>query len=113
MSLFYLQIAELKELACFGVGEDLKSKIILAKTDVTCLLVPYFWLIQRNYMTWLEIKNFWEKVLPTNQQLIDEIKKSKKWEAYKRKLCRVGTPFNYEFNVPYSIRIHDTEACSF
>lgn len=99
-------------MGCFGVGEDLKTKIIIADTDVTCLQIPYFWLMQRYKMTWLQVKNFWDRAMPNNTSLFKEFENNRKWEEYKKKLCRIGVPVNCTLNVPYSIRIHNVEACS-
>lgn len=99
-------------MACFGVGEDLKAKIIVADTNVTCLQIPYFWLMQRHKMVWVEIKNFWDRNMPSSRNLFNEFRNTRKWNEYKKKLCRKGIPDNYTFNVPYSIRIRDVEACS-
>lgn len=85
----------------------------MANNDVTVLQVPYYWLIQRSTLTWINLKNFWDKVIPNNEILFQKILEERKWNEYKRSIARKGTPQNYFFNIPYSIRLRDVDACAF
>lgn len=106
-------MAEIKELACFCVGEDLTSKFIVAKNNVTCLQIPYFWLIQRNRLTWVQLELFWKRNIPKPEKLFKILLEQKKWRTYCRSFTRNKVAQNYLHNVPYSIRLKDLEACQF
>lgn len=107
-------MAEITDLACFCAGENLDTKLIVAKNDVTCLLIPYFWLMQKNQHTWTNIKLFWEKHIPQSDEIFKVVQQQKKWRKYSRSLIKKNTrPVNYFHNIPYSIRVKDIEAGQF
>lgn len=99
-------------MGCFNIGEAFHHRNVIAKTKVQCLLIPRFWLVQKQKdNVWNYIKHFLDSHIPTTKQIFDDFLKQKKWEAYKQRLVadivvgkKVITGNSYH-NVPYTLRI--------
>lgn len=75
----------------FNLDEECTGRIITSKTTIQCLLIPKFWLYQKEQNT----ANKWnEKVmdinlsLPSQTEIINNDWKEFKWIEFKRKLCK-------------------------
>lgn len=109
-----LQACFLNELATFGIGENFKNRRIVAVTPVQCLLIPRYWLWQRNTdYVWSKVQQYLNNHIPTTEALFREFVENRRWQEHRRKLVEdvrsANQKVNYNtiHNVPYSIRITD------
>lgn len=107
----FMQVAILNELACFGLGEDLAGRSIIAGSDVVCLLIPRYWLFTKNRGNiWGNIALFLNKRIPKTEEVFKLFVLNRKFGEYSRNLVNHvarGYPPNHRKNVPYSIRLTD------
>lgn len=110
----FMQCCFLHETAAFGIGENLKHRRVVAVNDVQCLLIPKYWLMQKNKGNiWNKIAQFLTTHIPSSQKLLKEFLVQKRWDRYKKKLTsdilanRKAPNTNTIHNVPYSIRVQD------
>ncbi|XP_039309914.1 uncharacterized protein LOC105206843 isoform X1 [Solenopsis invicta] len=111
----FMQICTFTRGACFGLGEKMLHRRIVAITPVRCFLIPRYWLLEHNRANiWGRVKQFMDSKYPTKKQLFNEFLLNRKWMAYKQNLVtdvikrrghfRSNTTIH---DVPYSIRITD------
>ncbi|XP_019700446.1 uncharacterized protein LOC105190731 isoform X2 [Harpegnathos saltator] len=99
--------------ACFGLGENMLHRRIVAITSVRCLLIPRYWLLEQNRANiWGRVRLFIDSKYPSKKQLFDQFVQNRRWIAYKQNLVKdvVKRRDLYRSNttihdVPYSIRI--------
>lgn len=75
----------------FGLGEELQDRIIVAKTRVQCLLLPRYWLFQKEQNMnniWNRTKLFLEANVPGREKLFEEFLVNRSWARYKRDLVK-------------------------
>ncbi|XP_032668375.1 uncharacterized protein LOC116842787 [Odontomachus brunneus] len=109
----FMQVCIFSRGACFGLGENMLHRRIVAITSMRCLLIPRYWLLEQNRANiWGRVKLFIDSKYPTKKQLFDRFIQNRKWIAYKRNLVKnvVKQRGLYRSNttvhdVPYSIRI--------
>lgn len=108
----FSQIACFNELSCFSLGENLKHRRIIANTEVLCLMIPYYLIIQKEgSQIWRRISMYLNRQLPTHQEIFKEFLNQREWHKYKQKLVASivkKPPVNLLCNIPYSIRMADT-----
>lgn len=107
----FMQIYILRELAAFGMGENLSNRFIVAQTNVECLAIPNFWLWSKNKGNVLtKIQLYLKNHIPNEKEIFRIFCENRKWGEYKRELVkeiRGKRPENCINNVPYSIRIDE------
>lgn len=105
----FMQVCIMNELACFNIGENQKDRTIVAATDVECLLIPRYWLLQRNKgNVWMIVQQFLNNNIPTTAEVFYIFVENRKWNEYKRGLVNHirGKPLcNNVCNIPYSIKL--------
>lgn len=107
-------MCDLSEGACFNIGENFARRRIVAKTVVSCLLVPKYWILKNNKDNiWNRVQQFLNKHIPTTQQIFKHFVEEKKFLRYRRSLVndiladkKLRTS-NSIHNVPYSIRMKE------
>lgn len=85
----FIRVAEYGKGSIFGLGEELEERIIIASTDVQCLLVPRYWLFlkQQNVgNVWNRTRLFLESNIPSRACLFQELKRNRQWNRFKAKL---------------------------
>lgn len=111
----YMQICFLNELSCFNLGENLNYRLIVAQTDVKCLLVPRYWLLARNKgNVWNKVQSFLNKNIPTTEEVFKIFLENRRWNDYKKQLVmdiRRRSACNKINNVPYSMRLSEDIPC--
>ncbi|XP_029667508.1 uncharacterized protein LOC115238091 [Formica exsecta] len=111
----FMQVCTFSRGACFGLGENMLHRRIVAITPVRCFLIPRYWLLEHNRANiWGRVKQFMDSKYPTKKQLFNEFLLNRKWMSYKQNLVedvvkrrgryRSSTTIH---DVPYSIRITD------
>ncbi|XP_071630635.1 uncharacterized protein [Temnothorax longispinosus] len=111
----FMQICIFSRGACFGLGEKMLHRRIVAITPVRCFLIPRYWLFEHNRANiWGRVKLFMDSKYPTKKQLINEFLLNRKWMTYKQNLVKDVIQRRGYFHsnttihdVPYSIRITD------
>lgn len=107
----FMQVCTFSETACFNLGEKMKRRRIVAISEVECMLIPKYWIWQRNKGNiWTRIQQFLDSRIPTTEAVFAEFLLARKWRAYKKDLLNSilkGPTMNIINNVPYSIRIQD------
>nr|XP_015834915.1 PREDICTED: uncharacterized protein LOC107397824 [Tribolium castaneum] len=108
----FVDICTLNRLSCFNIGEELKNRQIVSITQTECLLVPYYWLLERNEANiWSKIKQYLNFKIPKTEAIVDNLRKEKRWQEHKHKLIRrkmkrkVDT-IGYS-GVPYILKVHN------
>nr|XP_012229236.1 PREDICTED: uncharacterized protein LOC105676146 isoform X2 [Linepithema humile] len=111
----FMQICIFSRGACFGLGEKMLHRRIVAMTPVRCFLIPRYWLLEHNRANiWGRVKLFIDSKYPTKKQLFDAFLLNRKWMTYKQNLVKDVIVRRGRFrnnttihDVPYSIRITD------
>ncbi|XP_012063936.1 PREDICTED: uncharacterized protein LOC105627259 [Atta cephalotes] len=111
----FMQICTLSRGACFGLGEKMLYRRVIAITPVRCFLIPRYWLLEHNRANiWGRVKLFMDLKYPTKKQLFNEFLLNRKWMTYKQNLVKDAINRRGYFHsnvtihdVPYSIRITD------
>ncbi|KAG5312756.1 CNBD2 protein, partial [Acromyrmex insinuator] len=111
----FMQICTFSRGACFGLGENMLHRRIVALTPVRCFLIPRYWLFEHNRANiWGRVKLFLDLKYPTKKQLFNEFLLNRKWMTYKQNLVKDALNRRGHFHsnimvhdVPYSIRITD------
>ncbi|EZA54365.1 hypothetical protein DMN91_002348 [Ooceraea biroi] len=111
----FMQVCIFSRGACFGLGERMVDRRIVAITPVRCFLIPRYWLLEHNRANiWGRVRLFMDSKYPTKKQLFDEFVLNRKWMTYKQNLMKdiIKRRGRYRSNttihdVPYSIRITD------
>ncbi|KAL6448422.1 hypothetical protein ACFW04_000385 [Cataglyphis niger] len=111
----FMQVCIFSRGACFGLGENMLHRRIVAITPVRCFLIPRYWLLEHNYANiWGRVIQYMNSKYPTKKQLFNKFLLNRKWMKYKQNLIediitrrgryRSSTTIH---DVPYSIRITD------
>ncbi|XP_025196909.1 uncharacterized protein LOC112595789 [Melanaphis sacchari] len=84
----YVKISDLRPGSVFGLGEKRSDRIVIATTDVKCLLVPLSFLAKHNG------SNIWGRTVcslngtnPTAEQSFRKFVVENRWEEYKKSLA--------------------------
>ncbi|KOC69263.1 Uncharacterized protein C20orf152 like protein [Habropoda laboriosa] len=109
----FMQICTFNRGACFGVGENMANRRIVAVTPVRCFLVPrYFLSVHNRANIWERVKLFMDSKFPTKERLFKTFVKNRRWLDYKKTLVhdigkrgrRIHSNVTMH-DVPYAIRI--------
>ncbi|KAK1138104.1 hypothetical protein K0M31_002589 [Melipona bicolor] len=112
----FMQICTFNRGACFGLGENMVNRRIVATSSVKCFLVPRYWLrIHNRANIWERVKLFMDSKFPTKEQLFEKFLTNRRWLEYKKTLTedidrqkrRIHSNVTIH-DVPYAIRIVST-----
>ncbi|XP_073996241.1 uncharacterized protein isoform X2 [Rhodnius prolixus] len=108
LKIIFMQICKLNEGACFGLGEKLAKKMIIAHTELKCLVVPKS-IILRNKTPY----NIWERIIitldlntPSLQQVYKEYMNARRKLAWATDVYKCGQYGVYN-RIPVNVTIHD------
>lgn len=81
------------------------------------LTIPKFWLLSHNEANlWTRVWNFTSKFIPTHKDVFEKFLAERKWQVLKSKIVDEAlgkkvrlTSGTTVADVPYSIRLHDSE----
>ncbi|KAB0799839.1 hypothetical protein PPYR_07719 [Photinus pyralis] len=80
VELHFMQVCLLNETACFSIGENFVNRRVVAVTNVECLLIPRYWLMQRNIGNiWNRVKQYLNSHIPSANEVHQEFLKGRKW----------------------------------
>ncbi|XP_034250291.1 uncharacterized protein LOC117650798 [Thrips palmi] len=83
----FMQVAILSKGECFGVGEDMADRRVVANGPVSVLLVPRYVLLQRGHGNlWARIRRFLNSRYPTQEALLQQFLNGRDWARYRREL---------------------------
>lgn len=112
VKVYFMQVCVMSAGGCFGLGETMKNRRIIATGDVHCLLLPQHWLWQWNPANiWSRIKHFLDRKIPSTEQVFAEFELNQRWNLYKDNIIKEVFMDKTAVNptsvhdVPYSIRI--------
>ncbi|KAI4471223.1 hypothetical protein MML48_1g07606 [Holotrichia oblita] len=108
----FMQVGILSERACFGLGENMKRRRVVAMSDyVECLLIPRYWLFQHNRGNlWTKIQQYLDSHIPSTRKVFEEFLNQRRWLRHRRNVMQdifKRPPVTAYYNIPYSIRIND------
>ncbi|XP_069697672.1 cAMP-dependent protein kinase type I-beta regulatory subunit-like [Periplaneta americana] len=72
---------------CFGIGEDMEDRAIIALTHTECLMCPRQWLMAHNKANiWTRIKCCLDREIPKREDVYRTILEHRNWAEYKEKV---------------------------
>ncbi|GAB0093607.1 hypothetical protein DMENIID0001_087710 [Sergentomyia squamirostris] len=72
--------------AIFGLGEEMTQRSIVAKKSTDCLLLPRYWLMQKEQNIgniWSRTKIYLNLTLPSREATFEEFLRKKRWKKFK------------------------------
>ncbi|KAK9885688.1 hypothetical protein WA026_012453 [Henosepilachna vigintioctopunctata] len=109
----FIRIGTFNPQACFNIGEKFERRFVITSKKTKILLIPRYWLVQKNKEIWSYIKHFLNQRLPDTESVFRDFLQQKKWHEYKMKLVQEiltnskKVNLNNLHNVPYSIRMQE------
>lgn len=85
----FVDIATYSRGSVFGIGEHMVDRAVFARTDVRCLLIPRYWLLekpQNRGNIWNRIRIFLEQRQPSRDRLFRWFLSELLWHRYRRQL---------------------------
>ncbi|KAK5643956.1 hypothetical protein RI129_007801 [Pyrocoelia pectoralis] len=83
--LHFMQVCILNTTACFCIGEQFENRRVLAMNDVECLLIPQYWIMQKNVGNiWNRVKQYLNSHIPSTRQVQEEFLKERRWYQHKK-----------------------------
>lgn len=102
----------------FGIFEEMDNRVIIAKSEVQCLMIPRHWLFQKAQNignVWQRIKLFLNSSIPSQQKLFDNYLANQKWKKYKKKTIDdikrengIEASSTKYYNIPVICRVENT-----
>lgn len=84
----FIEVGSLSYGGVFGLGEKLTHRCIMARTNVQCLQLPRFWLMEEDQNPghiWQRRRFYLEKCIPSREELFKNFLKTRSWEKFKEK----------------------------
>ncbi|XP_053970026.1 uncharacterized protein LOC128871896 [Anastrepha ludens] len=85
----FIEVCRVSKGGIFGLGETMEHRIIMTETTVQCLVLPKYWLLEREQNP----GNMWEKhriqldfTLPSRENLFKNFLNSRKWQVFKSEI---------------------------
>ncbi|XP_052132331.1 cGMP-dependent protein kinase-like [Frankliniella occidentalis] len=83
----FMQVAIFSRGECFGIGEDMVDRRVVADGPVSALLVPRYVLQQRGHGNlWARIRRFLNSRFPSQDALLKQFLNGRDWAKYRRDL---------------------------
>lgn len=108
----FVNVGKYEKGSIFGLGEELQDRIIIAKNEVQCLLLPRYWLFQKEQNLgniWSRTKMFIDKNVPSRQALFREFLLNRRWRSYRQQVIKETPKRNVHKttrrNIPIMCRI--------
>ncbi|XP_053950115.1 uncharacterized protein LOC128858131 [Anastrepha ludens] len=86
---YFIEVCRVSKGGIFGLGETMEHRIIMTETTVQCLVLPKYWLLEREQNP----GNMWEKhriqldfTLPSRENLFKNFLNSRKWQVFKSEI---------------------------
>lgn len=84
----FIEVGSLSYGGVFGLGEQLTHRCIMARTNVQCLQLPRFWLMEEDQNPghiWQRRRFYLEQCIPSREELFNNFLKTRSWEKFKEK----------------------------
>lgn len=102
----------------FGIFEEMENRVIIAKSEVQCLMIPRYWLFQKAQNignVWQRIKLFLNSTVPSQEKLFNNYLANQKWKKFKKKTINeikrengIEASATKYYNIPVICRIEDS-----
>lgn len=82
----FIEVGSLSYGGVFGLGEKFTHRCIMARTNVQCLQLPRFWLMEEDQNPghiWQRRRFYLEQCIPSREELFDNFLKTRSWEDFK------------------------------
>lgn len=82
----FIEVGTLTYGAIFGLGEKMTHRVIMARTNVQCLLLPRYWLMDEDQNpghVWQRRKFYIENCIPSREELFANFLKTRRWDKFK------------------------------
>lgn len=85
----FITVGQYSPGSIYGLGEELEDRLIIAKSKVQVLLLPRYWLFQKEQ----NLGNIWSRTLmfldaniPSREGLFKEFLINRRWKCYREKV---------------------------
>ncbi|XP_059610071.1 cyclic nucleotide-binding domain-containing protein 2-like [Phlebotomus argentipes] len=88
---YFVVVGAFKTGAIFGLGEEMNHRSVVAKRLTECLLLPRYWLMQKEQNIgniWSRTKIYLNLTLPSREATFEEFLRKRRWKRYKRDRMR-------------------------
>lgn len=88
-------------------GNELKGRVVVAKTPVKCLIIPRYILYNNNYANmWSRIEQFLASRMPSTEQLFEQFKHGRRWVEFREELHNKMKPDKFHITTLHDIPYH-------
>ncbi|TMW48074.1 hypothetical protein DOY81_006847 [Sarcophaga bullata] len=87
----FIDVGSLTFGGIFGLGEKLEHRVIMARTTVQCLMIPRFWLLEKDQNPgniWQRRRFYLESTIPSRQTLFNDFLNTRQWQKFKTNLIQ-------------------------
>uniref|UniRef100_A0A0A1XPN8 Phenylalanine ammonia-lyase 1 n=1 Tax=Zeugodacus cucurbitae TaxID=28588 RepID=A0A0A1XPN8_ZEUCU len=73
----------------FSLGEKLEHRVIMARTTVQCLMLPRYWLMERDQNPgniWQRRRFYLDSTIPSREQLFKDFLTTRTWQKFKNSI---------------------------
>ncbi|KNC22173.1 hypothetical protein FF38_01845 [Lucilia cuprina] len=87
----FIDVGSLTFGSIFGLGEKLEHRVIMARTTVQCLMIPRFWLLEKDQNPgniWQRRRFYLDTTIPSRQTLFKDFLYTRQWQKFKTKLIQ-------------------------
>ncbi|XP_023158482.1 uncharacterized protein LOC101458382 isoform X1 [Ceratitis capitata] len=82
----FIDVGSLTFGGIFSLGEKLEHRVIMARTTVQCLMLPRYWLLERDQNPgniWQRRRFYLDSTIPSREQLFKDFLTTRKWQQFK------------------------------
>lgn len=87
----FIDVGSLTFGSIFGLGEKLEHRVIMARTTVQCLMIPRFWLLEKDQNPgniWQRRRFYLDTTIPSRQTLFKDFLYARQWQKFKTNLIQ-------------------------
>lgn len=84
---YFVIVGTYKTGAIFGLGEEMNHRTVVAKRLTECLLLPRYWLMQKEQNignVWSRTKIYLNLTLPSREATFEEFLRKRRWKRFKK-----------------------------
>lgn len=86
METHFIEVGSLTYGGIFGLGEKMTHRVIMARTNVQCLQLPRYWLMEEDQNPghiWQRRRFYLENCIPSREELFANFLKTRRWNKFK------------------------------
>ncbi|XP_065355185.1 uncharacterized protein LOC135949524 [Calliphora vicina] len=87
----FIDVGSLTFGSIFGLGEKLEHRVVMARTTVQCLMIPRFWLLEKDQNPgniWQRRRFYLDTTIPSRQTLFKDFLYTRQWQKFKTNLIQ-------------------------